>query len=91
MTLQPWSGPGKRGGLRSPCRDRLRVSTISQFPSPHSSAQWIYHINPLAWTVRAVSINELMSPQWQFPGPPAGGGMTQGEFALSVFGMSTNT
>ncbi|KAL6777130.1 hypothetical protein ACKKBF_B20305 [Auxenochlorella protothecoides x Auxenochlorella symbiontica] len=52
---------------------------------------WLYYINPLAWTVRAVSINELMSPQWQFPGPPVGGGMTQGEFALSVFGMSTNT
>ncbi|KDD76344.1 ABC-2 type transporter, partial [Helicosporidium sp. ATCC 50920] len=50
---------------------------------------WIYYINPLAWAIRALAINELGSPQWAVPVSPSSS-ETIGEVALDAFGLGSN-
>lgn len=52
-----------------------------------NSLQWIYYINPLAWTIKGLTLNELQSPQWNIPA----GNTTWGKIALSTFGIPDET
>ncbi|KAK2076776.1 hypothetical protein QBZ16_005002 [Prototheca wickerhamii] len=48
---------------------------------------WIYYINPLAYTIKGITINELQSPQWAIPVNQT----TWGDVALEAFGIPNNT
>lgn len=51
--------------------------------------QWMYYINPLAYAMKAIIINELTSSQWSYPVGTSG--VTAGEQVLDTFGMPTDT
>jgi ABC-type multidrug transport system ATPase subunit/ABC-type multidrug transport system permease subunit len=45
--------------------------------------KWIYWINPLAWTLRALVCNELDSPRWDVPSGTDG--LTMGQLVAETF------
>ncbi|KAL4434347.1 hypothetical protein ABPG75_000788 [Micractinium tetrahymenae] len=45
---------------------------------------WLYWLNPLSWSIRAIVINELTAPRWQYEVAP---GMTAGQTIMEPFGF----
>jgi hypothetical protein len=44
---------------------------------------WIYYISPFSWAIRAVAVNEMSTPAWDYI--PEGQSQTAGQLALQSF------
>jgi hypothetical protein len=52
--------------------------------------QWLWYINPNAYTIQAMGTNALTSPKWAAPSSSAPGAPSIGIATLESFGMYTS-